>query len=125
LLLENLASFGKFGLFLKDLAPKKGLVILTFGLTQGRASALPFALGAIRPFTGGRLVATAVPVRVLLLLVWATLAQILVIAMCVVLPLAVVTVIANGLLRLLRLAANHRQGRSYRHCEQDWAEAPT
>jgi hypothetical protein len=67
-------------------------------------------LGRYRPFSSGRLVATVVvPIRVLLLLVWATLGQILVIAMCFVLPLTVVTVIVNGLLRngLLRLAANH------------------
>ncbi|MGC1130708.1 MAG: hypothetical protein WA875_14200, partial [Candidatus Acidiferrales bacterium] len=75
-------------------------------------SALPFALGAIGRFTCGRLVATVLPIRVLLLLVWATLVQILVIAMCFVLPLTVVTVIVDGLLRLLRLAANHRYRRS-------------
>ncbi len=82
-------------------------MILTFGLTlrgQGFGSALCF--GRYRPFSSGRLVATVVvPVRILLLLVGAALAQILVIAMCFVLPLTVVTVIVNG---LLRLAANHR-----------------
>ena len=71
------------------------------------------------------MVIIVVPIRVLLLLVRATLAQILVIAMCFVLPLTVVTVIVDGLLRdgLLRLAANHRYGRSYRHCEHERREA--
>jgi hypothetical protein len=76
------------------------------------------------PLFGHLVVIVVVPIRVLLLLVWATLVQILVIAMCFVLPLTVVTVIVDGLLRLLRLAANHRYGTSYRYCEQDWAEAP-
>ena len=76
----------------------------------------------------GRLVVIiVVPIRVLLLLVWATLVQILMFAMCVVLPLTVVTVIVDGrLLRggLLSLAANHRQGRSYRHRKQERSESP-
>jgi hypothetical protein len=72
-----------------------------------------------------RLVVIPPPVRVLFLLIRATLAQILVWAICFVFPLIVSNVFLRGCLRgFLIPAANHGYGRSYRHCEHERGETP-
>jgi hypothetical protein len=68
------------------------------------------------------LVVIAPPVRVLFLLIWATLVQILVVTMGLVFPLGIDDGFV-GWLRLL-LAASHGYWRSDCHCEQERGEAP-